>query len=263
MRGGISIKVLCVGAMLLLLAGCKTRKEWGEVLVEGERYVSRSEAAAIKRSVGHARMDYNTFIGRAKSTFQLNKDIHDVTTHVRIRKDEAIWVSVTAVLGMEVARVLITPDRIRIINRMQSVYVDQPFDYIHRFASKQLDFQALEDLLVGEVLQSLVDNNTQVTAFDDGYVLRGEQGGLEYELTLDPTHRIRFTTLEEPDMEQRLTAMYESRATFSGRVFPQVLQLAMLAKGLDLQIDMAYNRATFDEPVETPFTIPPRFTEVR
>lgn len=256
-------KALWLGLVLAVVVGCKTRRERGAVLVEGERFVSRSEATAIRRGVEGARLEYASFSGRAKSTFKLNKDIHDVTTHVRIRKDEAIWVSVTALLGMEVARVMITPERIRIINRMQSVYVDQPFGYIHRFASEELDFHAVQDLLVGEALQSLVDEQARATAFDGGYVLRGNHDELAYALTLGPDYRASFTTLEEPGAGQRLTAMYENRTAYAGRVFPQVLQLAMQAEGLDLQIDMAYNRIAFDEELDMPFAIPPRFEEIR
>lgn len=263
MRGSISSKALWLGLLLLILAGCKSRKERGSVLVEGERFVSRSEAVSIRQGIAEAATGYTSFNGRAKSTFKLNKDIHDVTTHVRIRKDEAVWVSVTALFGMEVARVMITPDRIRVINRMQSVYIDQPFDYIHRFASEQLDFRAVQDLLMGEVLQAALDREARLTAFDEGYVLRGGEDSLTYELTLGMGHQMGFTVLEEADAGQRLAVLYENRTDFSGRLFPQVVQLAMTAPGLDLQIDMAYNRITFDEPVEMPFTIPARFDEVQ
>lgn len=256
-------RLLWLSVLLLVVAGCKPRRERGSVPVDGERFVSRAEAGKIRRETEGARLDYTSFNGRAKSTFKLNKDIHDVTTHVRIRKDEAIWISVTALLGMEVARVMITPDRVRIINRMQSVYVDQPFDYIHRFASEELDFQSVQDLLTGEVPESLVDGQTRVTAFENGYVFRGGHEDLAYELTLDPAHRASFARLEEGRAGQQLTAMYENRQEYAGRSFPQIFQLAMQAAKLDLQIDMAYNRVAFDEDVEMPFSIPPRFEEVR
>lgn len=261
MNGVTSTKFLCLVLVLFVLAGCKTRKERVSVLVEGERLVSRSESAAVWRGMADTRMEYATFVGRAKSTFALNKDIHDVTTHVRIRKDEAIWISVTAVLGMEVARVLITPDRVRIINRMQSVYVDQPFAYIHRFANEQLDFQAVQDLLMGEVLWSVIEEDAQLTAFEGGYVLREDKHQIAYEQTIDFQHSALSTVLEDADANQRLTAVYQNRGALGDRLAPAVLQLAMFAEELDLQIDMAYNRIAFDDPVEIPFTVPSRFTE--
>lgn len=263
MRGSTSSKVFWLALMLVALASCKSRRERGVVLLEGERFVSKSEATAVRRGIQAAQLEYLSFSGRAKSTIKLNKDVHDVTTHIRIRKDEMIWVSVTAVLGMEVARVLITPDRIRIINRLQSVYLDQPFGYVHRFASEQLDFGALQGLLLGEVLQGFVDDGTPITAFDEGFVLRGVRGDLQHAQTTDYDHQAYYTVLEDSVARQRLVAMYENRAEFSGRLFPQVLQLAMNAQGLDLQIDMTYNRITFDAPVDVPFTVPPRFSEVR
>lgn len=262
MRGSTLNRLLWLALVLLVAVGCKSRRERGSVPIAGERFVSRAESAEIRRGMEGARLDYTTFNGRAKSTLRLNKDIHDVTAHVRIRKDEAIWISVTALLGMEVGRLMITPERVQIINRLQSVYVDQPFGYIHRFASEKLDFEAVQDLLTGEVLRSVMDRQASVSAFDHGFVFRGGREDLVYELTLDTAYRASFTALNDAATGQRLTSLYENR-TAPGRAFPEVLQLSMQADRLDLQIDMAYNRVVFDEDVDMPFSIPPRFEEVQ
>lgn len=261
MRGSTLNRLAWLALAVLLAVGCKSRRERGAVPIVGERLVSRAESAEIRRGMEGARLDYTTFNGRAKSTLRLNRDVHDVTAHVRIRKDEAIWISVTALLGMEVARVMITPERIQIVNRLQSVYIDQPFGYIRRFASEELDFGAVQDLLTGEVLGSFIDRHARLSAFDKGYVFRGIREDLAYELTLDTAYRASFTALDDTATGQRLTSMYEKRDT-AGRTFPEVFQLSLQADRLDLQIDMAYTRVAFDEVVDMPFSIPARFDEV-
>src|ERR1700712_5099203 len=63
--------------------------------------------------------NFNTFIGKARTKLDIDGNSNDVTLTIRIKHDQKIWVSVTAIAGIEVARAVITPDSILMINRLQ------------------------------------------------------------------------------------------------------------------------------------------------
>src|SRR5690606_13157953 len=75
---------------------------------------------------------------RAKTRVEMGKSVHDVTLHVRIERDRAIWLSVTAILGVEAARILITPDSVKILNKLQGEYISKPFAYIYNYTNREL-----------------------------------------------------------------------------------------------------------------------------
>ena len=46
---------------------------------------------------------------------------NDFNAFIRMRKDSVLWVSVNALLGIEAFRVLITPDSVKVINKLDKV----------------------------------------------------------------------------------------------------------------------------------------------
>ena len=89
-------------------------------------------------------LNFNTFSAKASTSLNIDGNSNDVTLNIRINRDKKIWVSVTAILGIEVARALITPDSILIINKLQGVYIKKPFSFIHTYGGKQVNYKTLE-----------------------------------------------------------------------------------------------------------------------
>ena len=112
--------------------------------------VLKNQLAAIKAQ----QVVFDTFSGRASTKLDINGSSNDVTLNIRLKKDKQIWVSITALLGIEVARALITPDSIKVINKLQGLYLKKPFSFIYQYASRQVNYKTIESLLVGNVMQS-------------------------------------------------------------------------------------------------------------
>ncbi|RYG21494.1 MAG: DUF4292 domain-containing protein, partial [Chitinophagaceae bacterium] len=60
----------------------------------------------------------------------VNGNENNVTMLIRIEKDKKIWVSVTAIAGIEVARAVITPDSLLLRDNLNKTYARKPFSYI-------------------------------------------------------------------------------------------------------------------------------------
>ncbi|SFC31448.1 protein of unknown function [Parapedobacter composti] len=228
-----------------------------------ERRVSRAERMHILRAVGENRSQFSTFSGRAKSRIAINKNSYDVTANVRMERDKAIWISITAFMGIEAGRVLITPDSVKIINRLQSEYIRKPFDYLYEFTSRELDFAGLQDLLMGNVIASAVNNDTEVVQTATGSILSGQSGGLQYSVAIDDRYRASRISLDEQRRGQQLTAVYTGHQLWDGRPFPQQVGISIMAKGLTLKSEMQYSNVVYDKAVEMPFNIPSRYKEVQ
>lgn len=252
--------VFCI--TLAVLLSCASKKRLTPT--EGtEKRVSRAERMNILDSVAQHQLNYTTFSGRAKSSIVINKDSYDVTANVRIARDKAIWVSITALMGIEVGRILITPDSIRIINRLQSEYIHKPFDYLHNFTSDGLDFSSLQHLLVGNVFGEENEGDTEVLKIDAGYLLRGHSDDLLYVAALDTHYRTMRTSVDEARRGQRLDAFYSDYRKSAGYDFPHQVKISITAVDLDLRSDMIYNRVVYDEEVEMPFNVPARYKEIQ
>src|SRR5688572_8544952 len=87
-------------------------------------------AAGLKVNVLNT--EFTTF--SAKGRMQLEKPDEKLASAVtiRIKKDSVIWVSVVPALGIEVARVRITPDTIQILDRLHKEYLAGNFSLLHK-----------------------------------------------------------------------------------------------------------------------------------
>lgn len=263
MRSNILIRaaVWCLGLVFLL--SCVSKKP---VIIPGggETRLSGGAKAALLDRVDRQQKSYTTISGRARCNLTVNdKDRYDVTANVRIVRDEAIWISVTAIMGVEIARVSITPDSVLIINRLQSAYLKRPFAYLRNFIGDGLDFSGLQQLLVGDAVEQLTENRVEVWHNASGFRLERQVNGWQYMAQLDTGYRNSYTSIAEITRDRKLEVFYSEHQRTAENIFPHKVDVSIITPGLTLRSEMRYNKVAYDENLELPFTIPSRFSEIQ
>ncbi len=84
---------------------------------------------------------------------------------LRMVSDSIIWMSISK-LGFEVGRMLITPDSLFAVERIQKTFVSESIDQLANLAGINLDFKAAEDLLAGNALLHPENNLVQYIGRD-------------------------------------------------------------------------------------------------
>lgn len=59
-----------------------------------------------------------------------NLSFNDLSGQIRMRKDSILWLSITATIGIEVARAKISTDSIWVLNRLEKTYLSEPLDNV-------------------------------------------------------------------------------------------------------------------------------------
>jgi hypothetical protein len=89
------------------------------------------------------RIDFNTFSGKIKVDYW-DKDGKgpDLTVFLRMKKDSIIWISINAsLLSIEVFRVMITPDSVKVLNKKDKEFQLRSVSYIQEVAHLPFDFK--------------------------------------------------------------------------------------------------------------------------
>ena len=112
------IRIAVCSIVLLILAGCKGGKE-----LISERPVSQ-EVRNNFESLMASYPDWNTFSakGSADLSFGASGSL-SASTQLRMVRGEVLQISVRIILGIEVARLYMTPDSLFLVNKMQKQYV--------------------------------------------------------------------------------------------------------------------------------------------
>lgn len=258
MKRNILNKLLVV-CCLLAIVSCKARKQ---VLVarKVDSVVKPVDNKAIKLAAIRAQqLNFNTFAAKAKTNLDINGNSNDVTLNIRISRDKKIWVSITAILGVEVARVIITPDSILLINRLEGVYLKRPFSYVYAYASKQVNYKTLESLLVGNAIPELLNEKTDITSIIGSTTLSGDLEDLVYKLIIGADNKVTQTNLDNQSQGQSLQVANNTFIQANNRILPSQINIASVVKDKKIHVNLHYTKVDFDQQLEYPFSIPDRY----
>lgn len=94
--------------------------------------------------------DFNTFSCKAKVSYsdQHNGPVN-LNVTIRMKKDSVIWMSASIAMGIEVARIIITKDSIRILDRIHGHYISRGVDYLGQFVSYPVNLREMQKLIAG------------------------------------------------------------------------------------------------------------------
>ena len=100
-------------AMLLLVSSCDSTKQ----LVSPMAHVTDYQWMTGK---------INGEVGVRSEELGVGSEEWTFTGNIRMRRDSTIWISVSAFLGMESLRALVTQDSVVLVNRMNQTYLAEP-----------------------------------------------------------------------------------------------------------------------------------------
>ena len=245
--------VVCICASLAMF-GCKAKKQ----TVVASKPVTKVPDKSLSKleAIRASQLNYNTFSGKAKTMLDINGSSNNVTLNIRIQKGKKIWVSVTAIAGIEVARALITPDSLLVINKFQGLYVRKPFSYIYSYTSQQINFDSLEALLVGNAIPQLIDDDAKFQADSGRTVMTGNLRELAFKLILGADLKANHTELSDLVADQSLTVDNSAFIANASRVLPSQIDLSSVMPKKRVKMSLHYTKTDFDLPLEYPFSIP-------
>jgi hypothetical protein len=81
-------------------------------------------------------------------------ETQDFKATIRMKKDSVIWISISPALGIEVFRVLVTPDSVKYLSKIpdNKFYYIGGFDGLSSAIKLDMDFRMLQDLLLGNAI---------------------------------------------------------------------------------------------------------------
>ena len=224
--------------------------------VESANTVRADKLAAIKNKEA----GFNTLSAKAKAELNFGGNSNDVTMNIRIKKNEAIWVLVTAIAGLEVARALITPDSVKVINRLENEYIKKPFSYLYEFTNNKINFGTLQSVLVGNTMPEFITDSTEVNMKGTEAELKSSIGSMMYNLMLNDQNKVVQANLRDAAAGQSLLVTYGDFQAVSQQQLPHSIIMKSQAKSKNISLDLRFTKIELDVPVDIPFRVPDRYT---
>lgn len=138
--------------------GCKTKrkiqKEKNDVAANidttGDRCrLDFKNSKALTKYIKENELNYSWIYAKANVESLIDGKEESFDIKVRIKKDSAMLVSIQYLLGIEVAKVLITKDSVKMVVYPKKQYFRGDFNYINEILHADLDFDLLQAVLFG------------------------------------------------------------------------------------------------------------------
>lgn len=266
------ILFLLVTLQVILFTSCSpTRKIIKEPLkTEGTEFLLKN----LKTN----ELNYNFLSAKFNSTFAQNKKENQITGQIRIKRDSLIWISISPLMGIEMARILISNDSIWYVNRIENTYFTGTFDYINKIINSTLDFDMLQSFLTGNdfsryentSFRSGIDNNEYTLVTSNRRKLKKYIKGNSdinipiQHIWLDPqTFKISRIMIREAESNGRKVVAYYTHNLISGQLVPVSIKLDIEMNDNKTSMDINYSKIVIGESLQFPFKIPANYKRVQ
>ena len=242
--------------ILLTIAGCKVKDR-----LTGAADTPDATRIEMWESVRSENIDFNWYWAKADVQITMDGFSMGGKADIRVRKDSVIWMSVRK-FGLEMARVLIRPDSVFALNRLQANYISMSIDSVNSIYQLPFDFAQWQEIVAGNHPTSQMVPYEGKT-FPDGYKLlvRGEQITSTY--LLDRGRHVSEARYEDQKEGHSVEVIYSDRTEYGNLTLPETREYFYPAKAEPLYtLRFRLERIEIDQPKSIRFEIPKAYSKL-
>jgi hypothetical protein len=208
-----------------------------------------------------------------------NKQTFNVS--VRAKKDSAMWLSVS-VLGIEGARMLITQDSVRFMDKLNNKFFIGDYQYLSKLLNIDVDFETMQSVLIGNSMEFYDDDDKLKSAKDSTFYLlstikkrklkkalkeineeTSDAKDLAQRIWLNPlTFKVHQIVINDFPNNRTFTANYNDFRVVDSCYFPFKANFLIEAQK-KIVVNIDYNKVVHDRPQTMPFNIPAKYERIR
>ena len=204
------------------------------------------------------RISFTSFTAKIDINIENNEGKKDnLTAHIRMYKDSAIWITITGAFGIEGLRAFITRDSVRLLDKQNKTYTLRSVAYLQEVTSLPLDLLSLQDLLLGNPV-FLDSNIISYNKSGNSISLMSSGDFFKNLFTIGETDKlIQSSKLDDQDETRNRTCYlrYDDYENKKGVGFSTKRNISVSEKKkLDIELD--FKQYEFNEKLSFPFSVP-------
>jgi hypothetical protein len=263
---------LGVGVLMLMIMSCRSTKKIQTafskkdtsqvVMISDSKFDSAGFIKNVTTRVDGNYIDFNTFSGTVKVDYRGGDGkSYDFNAFLRMKKDSIIWVSINAALGIEAFRLLITPDSVKVLNKLDKVAQFRTLAYLQDVTKLPIDFHTLQDILIGNPVYFDRNNIISVKIEESAISLTSIGNLFKHFLTISNADYVVMNSKlddREPGRSRTAVLVYDSYETKGNVKFATKRKISVAEKST-LEVSLDYKQFDFNENLNYPFSVPKNY----
>ena len=252
-QNALKYNILLLVMAVLLSQSCGTFRRASEGSLS-----DKDEKLLMKRMIDN-QVSADWLGARAKVTYSDEYGSESFSAFIRTRKDSAIWMAFKK-FSIEGVRVLITPDSVKIIDRMNGEYSAEPYEALRRKYQIPLSFQGLQALLLGNPV--FFSRESEMSLDSGLYVLQQQSENLEARYKLDQTSLLLREFFVNDAQSKRslrmMSANYQALEDKQNFSYFRSLNLASPDIG-QMKVNIEFSKVEVNVPQKMDFNVPEQY----
>ncbi|MGB1243337.1 MAG: DUF4292 domain-containing protein [Chitinophagales bacterium] len=255
MRKNRILGVLLVLSTVLIFNACGTSKR-----VEGSKLKKKS-LKFVENQLERNVFDADWLRMKARISANDGKNKQSFNADIRLRKDSVLWISISPpILKIEVARVLIRPDSVQVINRLNKQYYAMDVGFLETLTNYPLSFDMLQNILFGNPVIEGEGKNT-LTITKEHYCLQNVLQDLKLETCLSPKEFTIAQMNVQDSLQRNLRVTLEDYKEVEKQVFSEK-RFISIETPQKYEVDIKLSKIRVNEPQKVNFSVPEKYKKV-
>jgi hypothetical protein len=237
----------------LILVSCSAKKS---LIVEP---ATNNKLTAEKIIENHYKnkLNFNTLYIKSSVRYSDPNQSQNVSAEIKIKKDEIILVSIR-ILGITMAKALITPEKVQYYEKLNSSYFEGNYSTLSKLLGSELDFQKVQNLLLGEAFDDLKTGKYNYTLEESSYKLESVSNSAIRKIFYLSGDQFLVTKEEisQPSLERMLQVIYPARRSAEEFHLPTGIAIEADQKSEKTTLNINYNSVSFNEELSFPYSVP-------
>jgi hypothetical protein len=213
----------------------------------------------------NASQNFSSLAARLQVVYEDESKLQSITVSLRMEKDKTIWIK-ASLLGITIAKVLITKDRVSYFESIGNTYFDGDFSLLSEWLGTEIDFEKAQAILLGQSIFSLNASEYDSKVVQNNYQLfpkEQPQNFIHY-LFLNPKNfKVVSGSLSQPNDSRLLSIRYGEYEKIENNFFPTDIFIHVTENDKNTKIELNYKKIELNVSVSFPFTIPEGYEKIQ
>lgn len=258
--------LFCGGLLLSLLTGCKSSKKVGTV----ESASAKAHNEFFQLMEEHS-FRFNTLTARLNVDLDIPGNQMSSRVDLKMVRDSAFQLSVQPILGIEVFRIELSVDSIKVVDRLNKRYMMEGYSNLQGQTPIEFNFYNLQALFTNHLF---IPGEQGVSRKHYNRFKLEQEGpvaeiktkdamGLFYTFKADGEEKLLSTYVSDPSDTYALQWLYSDFRLVDKQPFPMLMDVQVLNEGAPKGgVKIHYSRIQLDEPLKLDFSIPAKYNRI-
>lgn len=252
------MKGILAVVLAFLLIGCKSKQAVASAAAK--------DTAEISKIInGHYAngSDFKTLNIKANAKYEDPSQSHSLNADIRIKKNEIIWINIK-ILGFPIAKALITPAKVSYYEKINNTYFEGDFSMLSNWLGTDLDFQKVQNLLLGKSIDDLSKGNWISGINDKLFKLsQAQTTDISKEFYFEAANfLLKKETITQASQNRALEIQYPSYKEVERIFLPNEINIKAAQKD-KISIAIEYKNTTFNENLNYSYAIPSDYKAIQ